>query len=136
GGDVRVQGGFLLLDGGLHTTLQVDGGQAIVNGLQTGLTTIGAGGKLSGAGTLANTTVAGTVAPGNSIGTLTINGNYVQTASGVYEAELAANGSADLLRVTGSAAPDGTLRLFASAGQYRLGQSYTLLTAGGGVSGR
>lgn len=136
GGDVRVQGGFLLLDGGLHNTLQVDSGQAIVNGLQTGLTTIGAGGKLSGAGTLANTTVAGTVAPGNSIGTLTINGNYVQTASGVYEAELAANGSADLLRVTGSAALDGTLRLFASAGQYRLGQSYTLLTAGGGVSGR
>ena len=108
---VEVQGGQLLLNGSLVSTaltttggvstvsasgvlnnsnLVINGGVVSFNGTQTGgTTTVGANGLLKGVGTLGNTRVDGIIAPGNSIGTLTINGNYVQSATGVYAAELA-----------------------------------------------
>jgi subtilase-type serine protease len=113
---VEVQGGRFLLNGSLVSTaltttggvstvsasgvlkdsnLVVNGGVVSFNGTQTGgTTTVGANGLLKGVGTLGNTRVDGIIAPGNSIGTLTINGNYVQGATGVYAAELAPGGAA------------------------------------------
>ena len=62
-----------------NSNLVVNGGVVSFNGTQTGgTTTVGANGLLKGVGTLGNTRVDGIIAPGNSIGTLTINGNYVQ----------------------------------------------------------
>jgi Calx-beta domain len=71
-------------------------------------------GTLKGAGTVAaNTTSAGTVAPGLSPGTLTIAGNYTQTAAGTLATEIAGKnvGQFDRLVVDGTASLDGTLAI-------------------------
>ena len=43
----------------------------------------------------------GVIAPGNSIGTLTPGGNYVQDLGSIYEVELGAPGQSDLIAVGG-----------------------------------
>lgn len=155
---VVVQGGQLRLNGRLvDTDLQMRGGMARVaagavldgssmsienamvsfNGLQTGGSTmVGVGGLLRGTGTLGDTRVEGIIAPGNSIGTLNVDGDYVQTASGVYLAELAPGGASDLVRVTGTATLDGTLKALPEAGIYYLGEQFQVIQADGGVQGR
>ncbi|HDS1674801.1 TPA: autotransporter domain-containing protein [Stenotrophomonas maltophilia] len=155
---VDVQGGQFLLNGSLVSTaltthggvstvsasgvlnnsnLTVDGGVVSFNGTQTGgTTTVGANGLLKGVGTLGSTRVDGTIAPGNSIGTLTINGNYVQGASGVFAAELAPGGRSDQLHVTGTATLGGTLVALPEPGTYYLGEQFNFIRADGGVSGQ
>lgn len=137
--DVRVEGGLLDIHGSLDgSALTVAGGVARVNGSITGApTTVAAAGRLHGTGTLADTTVAGTIAPGNSIGTLTVNGDYVQQAGSFYEVELQAPSASDLIQVNGNATlQGGTVRAFRLPGTYLLGQSYRILNAQGGVSGQ
>jgi subtilase-type serine protease len=74
------------------------------------------------------------VAPGNSIGTLTIIGNYTQGAAGLLEIELT-NGSGDVLAVTGNASLAGAVS-FAPFGPNPLaGQSHVFLTTGGTRTG-
>ncbi|HEL4830652.1 TPA: autotransporter domain-containing protein [Stenotrophomonas maltophilia] len=155
---VEVQGGQFLLNGSLVSTalnttggvstvsssgllkdsnLTVNGGVVSFNGTQTGgTTTVGANGLLKGIGTLGNTRVDGIIAPGNSIGTLTINGNYVQGATGVYAAELAPGGRSDQLHVTGTATLGGTLVALPEPGTYYLGEQFNFIRADGGVSGQ
>ncbi|MCS4230008.1 subtilase-type serine protease [Stenotrophomonas maltophilia] len=140
GTDLDVRGGSglvaagALLDG---SSLSISGGMLSFNGTQTGgSTVVGANGLLQGTGTLGDTRVAGIIAPGNSIGTLTIDGDYVQTASGVYLAELSPGGSSDLLRVSGTATLDGTLKALPEAGIYYLGEQFNVIQADGGVQGR
>lgn len=155
---VDVQGGQFLLNGSLVSTtlnslggtslitstgvldgsaLNVTGGVVSFNGVQQGgSTVVGAKGTLKGVGTLGSTRVEGIIAPGNSIGTLTINGDYVQTATGIYQAELAPGSRSDLLRVTGTATLDGTLKALPEAGVYYLGEQFNFLQAAGGVNGQ
>jgi len=155
---VEVQGGQFLLNGSLVSTaltttggvstvsasgvlkdsnLTVDGGVVSFNGTQSGgITTVSANGLLKGIGTLGDTHVEGTIAPGNSIGTLTINGNYVQGAAGVYAAELIPGGGSDHLHVTGTATLDGTLAALPAPGVYYLGEQFNILRADGGVGGQ
>ncbi|HDS1146334.1 TPA: autotransporter domain-containing protein [Stenotrophomonas maltophilia] len=155
---VEVQGGRFLLNGSLVSTaltttggvstvsasgvlnnsnLVVNGGVVSFNGTQTGgTTTVGANGLLKGVGTLGNTRVDGIIAPGNSIGTLTINGNYVQGATGTYAAELAPGGRSDQLHVTGTATLGGTLVALPEPGVYYLGEQFNFLRADGGISGQ
>ncbi|MET0333818.1 MAG: autotransporter domain-containing protein [Rhizobacter sp.] len=136
--ETRVEGGALLLNGSLRgSELHVVDGLAVVNGNVTGaLTRVDANGTLGGSGTLADTWVAGTIAPGNSIGTLTVDGDYVQVAGSVFEAELQPPSDSDLLRVTGTALIEGgTLRAISLPGTYLLGQNYQLITADAGLSG-
>ena len=137
-GDVRVTGGALLLDGSLTgSDLTVAGGLALVNGtLSGGTTRVDAGGTLGGSGTLGDTWVAGTIAPGNSIGTLTVDGDYTQAAGSFFEAELLPPDGSDLLYVTGTASLEGgTLRAIGLPGTYLLGQTYRIITADGGLNG-
>ncbi|MBB3344639.1 autotransporter serine protease [Luteimonas sp. RC10] len=150
--DVLVQGGRLLIaeDGRLQdTALTVTGvvdaqsgailgrGVAIVNGtVAGGQTRVEALGTLGGSGTLGDTWVAGTIAPGNSIGTLVIDGDYVQTADATLVAELQPPNLSDLLSVTGSATLyGGTLVASRLPGTYLLGQQYRIVSAQGGVTG-
>lgn len=76
--------------------------------------TIDPGGTLKGSGLLGiSTTNYGTVAPGASVGTLTIDGGYFQKPGGRLEVEIASAASYDKLRVTGlqgAAGLDGTLK--------------------------
>jgi hypothetical protein len=70
-------------------------------------------GKLMGDGTLAATTVTngGRVAPGASPATLTIAGNFVQTALGSFHFRLESLLSTDRSNVTGAGNLGGTLNL-------------------------
>lgn len=103
--------------------------------------TVSSGGTLTGTGTLGRLTNYGVVAPGNSVGTLTVNGNFQQVGTGTYQAEIRPDGSAaDLIAVTGTAALAGTLTARGENGALLTpaagGKTYTILTAGGGVSGQ
>lgn len=85
----------------------VAAGALAVNGRLCGTLNVQSGGKLQGTGTVCDTTnfTGGTVAPGNSIGTLTINGNYTGNG-GVLEMETVLSGTgspADRLLITGNA---------------------------------
>ncbi len=137
--DVRVDGGTLVVNGSLDgSRLEVLGGVAVVNGtVSGGSTRVARGGTLGGSGTLGDTRVAGTVAPGNSIGTLTIDGDYVQEAGARFVAELLPPDQSDLLHVTGTATLNGgTLVASNLAGDdYLLGQQYRVLSADGGITG-
>jgi len=119
-----------------NTDLTISGGVVSFNGVQTGgSTVVGAKGALQGIGRLGDTRVEGIIAPGNSIGTLTIDGDYVQTASGIYLAELAPGSRSDKLHVTGTASLDGTLKALPEVGIYYLGEQFSFLQADGGVNG-
>jgi fibronectin-binding autotransporter adhesin len=81
---------------------------------------------------------SGIVSPGASIGTLTINGDYTQNASGTLRIEVAgaSAGQYDVLAVNGRAFLAGTLQLV-RVGNFRLqvGDRIAFLTATGGVNG-
>ncbi|MGO4741503.1 autotransporter domain-containing protein, partial [Bosea sp. 2KB_26] len=117
-------------------TTTVNGGSLIVNGslaASSGLT-VAAGARLGGSGQLPSTMVNGTLAPGNSPGTLTVNGTLTMGAGSVYEAEIQGSVS-DRVNVTGTASLAGTLRLGALGGPYSFTTLYTLLSAQGGLGG-
>ena len=138
-GTVSVDGNALVLvQGHLNgSDLNINAGYAVVNGHVTnGTTTVAAGAVLAGSGTLADTVVRGTIAPGNSIGTLTIAGNYTQAAGSYYALELLPPDQADQLNVSGRAVlQGGTLKPVLTAGAYLLGQQYHIVHADTGVSG-
>jgi outer membrane autotransporter protein len=100
-----------------------------------------AGGTLSGIGTLiGNVTNSGTIAPGNSIGTLSVTGNASFGAASSYEVEIrpgAGPGDADFLDVSGTVTitAGATAQIVKQAGLYTAGTTYHILHAGGGVTG-
>lgn len=96
-----------------------------------------AGATLAGTGTVQATSIqnAGTVAPGQSAGTLTLAGPFVQTDSGRLEIEVGNAGSADRVTVQGTATLDGTLSLVGLAGTTQQTDDFhVLLSATGGIS--
>jgi autotransporter-associated beta strand protein len=113
----------------------VNQGLLVVNGsLASGVTLNG--GSLGGSGSVAGLTANNaTIAPGNSIGTLTVSGNFVQNG-GIYQVETNATGQSDRINVTGSATINGTaVQVLAQSGSYARYTTYTILNATGGVSG-
>jgi hypothetical protein len=95
-------------------------------------------GTLKGAGAYQTNqlTNAGRVAPGESPGTLTIHGNFAQTARGSFDVELGGLAGADMLSVNGSAFLDGTLDLICfGACTYSVGQQITILSYTGALTG-
>lgn len=135
--------------GGDLTTLMastVASGNLTVNGTfrARGLTL--SGGRIQGTGNviMADTAalsaassflnVGGTVAPGNSIGTLNVIGNFVQGPGGLLEIEVT-NGSADRVAVTGNAILGGTVSFQPFGPSPLLGQSYDFVTTTGTVVG-
>jgi fibronectin-binding autotransporter adhesin len=82
----------------------VDSGILQVNGALGGTMDVLAAGRLEGNGIVGTTSNAGVVAPGNSIGTLTVAGDYVGDG-GVLETEVVLGDDSsptDLLVVTGN----------------------------------
>ncbi|AOO81455.1 hypothetical protein BHK69_14215 [Bosea vaviloviae] len=114
----------------------ITGGTLIVNGsiLASSSVTVAAGASIGGSGQLPSLTVNGTVSPGNSPGTLTVNGNLVLGAGSTYVAEIQGAVS-DRINVTGTASLAGTLRLMPLGGAYLFSAPYTLLSAAGGRTG-
>jgi fibronectin-binding autotransporter adhesin len=84
---------------------------------------------LKGNGTLiGDTTVAGTLAPGNSIGTISVTGSVTLTGTSDFELD-ASIPDADLLVATGDINYGGTLNLSNLAGAFSYGQTYDLFDA-------
>jgi autotransporter-associated beta strand protein len=115
----------------------VNGGTLSVNGsiASSSLLTVNAGGTVGGTGTLPSTVIAsgGALAPGNSIGTITVNGNLTFNSASTYAVEVSPS-NADRTNVTGSASLAGTVNATFAPGSY-LTQSYTILSAAGGLGG-
>jgi fibronectin-binding autotransporter adhesin len=89
------------------------------------------GGTLSGGGTIAGNVAqtGGTISPGSSPGTLTIDGNYTGGRNGKVRIELngTAPGQFDVLTITGTAVLAGTLQLVTNYSPV-LGNSFTVIT--------
>ena len=118
-------------------TTRFASGRSVLSGTIESATSVQveAGATLAGTGTVTTAvlTNAGTVAPGNSPGTLTIVGNYVQTASGTLEIAVGA-AAASRLAVSGTASLGGTL-LVVPTGAATLNGTSRILTASA-VDGR
>lgn len=99
-------------------------------------------GTLRGAGTITGAVenTGGVVEPGESPGTLTLGGSYVQGAGGRLEIEIAGTGAGqfDALAVGGVATLDGTLALIPTGGypeSSAVGDSISFLTYGSSLAG-
>ena len=111
-GGLTISGGKQILTGANSYTgaTNVQAGTLVINGNQTaatGLTSVFSGGTLGGTGIIGGDLTAfagGIIAPGNSIGTLTINGNYTSNGGTLaVEAQLGGDASpADLLLINGN----------------------------------
>jgi len=114
-----------------NTTSISTGSQAIINGqLTSPQVNVNGSGLLTGAGRIVGNVVnSGTVAPGNSPGTLTITGNYTQT-TGVLLMEIASQTAFDRLVVGGTANLGGTLQVLATGFSFDYGQQFQVLQAG------
>jgi outer membrane autotransporter protein len=112
----------------------VNAGTLLVNGSSVSPTTVNAGATLGGTGTTGPLINRGTFSPGNSIGTVTVNGNLTFLGAGNYLVEISPT-AADRTNVTASAVIGGTLRAVFAPGTYNFQKTYTILSATGGRSG-
>jgi autotransporter-associated beta strand protein len=116
-------------------SLNLNAGRTRINTIATTNVTVAAGATLDGTGRIiGNLTNNGTVAPGNSIGTITVQGNYVHNANSVLEIEFDGAGNIDLLDVTGNASLNGGTLRFVSVGGAE-GQGGTFLRTAGSLTG-
>src|SRR5204862_2459538 len=114
-GDINVNGGALIVNGNIASA-----GNLVVN----------AGGTLGGNGIVGNTVVnGGILSPGNSIGTIAVQGSLVFTAASTYLVQVSSAAS-DLTNVTGAATLAGTVQGALANGTLRFNSPYTILTAG------
>lgn len=119
-------------------TTHVDAGKLVVNGTIGGPVIVETGGRLGGNGAMGNMTLQNlaTVAPGNSIGVLTVNGDAVFGAGSTYEIEADAAGQSDRIVATGAVTidPAATVTVSAAPGSYALATTYEVLS-GASITG-
>jgi fibronectin-binding autotransporter adhesin len=126
---------------GLTGATTVAAGRLAINGSLAGsVITVQSGATLGGNGTVGGVIAQGgaNIAPGNSIGTLQVAGNYSQASGSTYQLELTTTGQNDRINITGTAnlASGAVLNVTKTdAGAYVGGSHYTVLTAAGGVTG-
>lgn len=131
---VKVGTGTLTLSGANSYTgnTTIRDGKLVVDGsLASALVTV-EGGALGGSGQVGSVAVqsGGTLAPGNSIGTLTVSGSLSFAAGSTYQVEVNAAGQGDKIVVSGMATLNGgTVEVLAENGNYADATSYTILTA-------
>ncbi|WP_319531284.1 hypothetical protein [uncultured Cohaesibacter sp.] len=147
-GDVEVYSGETILTGSnFYTgTTTIYGGLLTVNGKILNSDVIVSGGSIGGTGTIITMTIAsgGTIAPGNSIGTINVSSLTLNSGS-TYEVELDNGGfvagtNNDLISASGTVTIDGgTVNVTPENGTddgttYSYG-TYTIITATGGITG-
>ncbi|MGU5952085.1 autotransporter outer membrane beta-barrel domain-containing protein [Klebsiella pneumoniae] len=150
GGLTKAGAGTLELTGKntfLGPTL-INQGALIVNGSVSSDVSVQNGGMLAGIGSIGSLIArrGGTVAPGNSVGTLNVVGNVSFEPGSRYAVEVAPNGQSDRLQSGGLATISGgevavslensSNLLSQSEVRSLLGQQYNILTARQGISGQ
>jgi outer membrane autotransporter protein len=143
GGSFTKRGvGNLTLTGtsALGGSTTVEAGKLSVNGsLASSAVTVLSGAVLGGSGTVGSivANAGATIAPGNSIGTLTVSGNVAFASGSTYQVEVNAAGQSDRIDASGSATiSGGTVQVLAENGNYAASTNYIILTASGGISGQ
>ncbi len=118
----------------------INQGALAVNGSLTSRLSVQAGAALQGVGSFGGGVINGVLAPGNSIGTITSNGNLTFASGSVYTVEVNASGASDKTFVNGKAKiQGGTVSVSSStpsSPSALVGTKYTILTATNGVFGR
>jgi outer membrane autotransporter protein len=109
-GDTVVKAGKLVVNGSIQSNVFLMGG------------TLGGSGQI---GTLM--LIDGTLAPGNSIGTMTVNGDFSLGSGTVYEVEVNAAGKSDQVVVMGTVSLAGALSVLAENGTYAPSTKYTII---------
>ena len=138
-GGMTLQGGGVLGITGNNTytgPTTVTGSGLVVNGSLASTVTLDANSAIGGTGSIGGLVSNGAMlAPGNSIGTLTVTGNFAQNG-GTYVVEANPQGQSDRVNVGGTATINGaTVQLVAASGSYGNSTTYTILNATGGVTG-
>jgi uncharacterized protein with beta-barrel porin domain len=129
---INVTGGTWIANGNIIgcNTFDISGGSISLNGTYNGAVTVQNAGTLGGTGILADLVNYGTVAPGNSVGTLHVTGNYTGSPTSTLKIETASDGTCDVLDVAGNATINGDKVSVISTGGYKTGARYTFLTSG------
>ena len=120
-------------------TATVSSGTLTVNGTLGGggAMTVASGATLRGTGTITkNATIFGTLAPGNSIGTIHFIGDQILASGSLLEIEFTPT-TRDLLDITGSLEiqPGSTIRLIPAMGVYSNNFVYSIVQTTGGIEG-
>lgn len=110
--------GTLLVNGNLFGDVQNSG-------------TIGGSGQIYG--NVSNT--GGCLAPGNSIGTITVIGTYTHSAGSEYQCELSTDGSCDMLHATSIILQGGMVTVALPKGFYTSDMSWIILTSDQDITG-
>jgi hypothetical protein len=129
-GTVNIESGAALTTGSFAYTQSA--GITTVDGTLTAANVLLNGGILNGSGTIiGNLTNAAVVIPGDPTGTLSIQGNYTQTAAGALDINLFGPGAYGSLAVSGTATLAGSLNIFVAPGYTpALGASFSILSFG------
>ena len=153
GGTVDVDGGTIQIGSSSAPSASLTGSVTVGSGgslevgdasspgaVLNGSVTVAPGGTVGGHGTITGSVIdQGTTAPGGSIGTLSVTGNYTFASGSVLAQDVAANGKADLLQVSGTATIASNVKLQVQPADaltsFARVTNYTIITAGGGVSG-
>jgi fibronectin-binding autotransporter adhesin len=113
----------------------VEEGILNMNGTLGGILTINVGAKLTGTGFLDTVFNNGTIAPGNSIGTIHVV-NFTNNATGIYQVEINGAGAGTKIQASNTAAIDGgQLIVTADPGIYLKGTTYVIIDAAAGLTG-
>ncbi|MEZ0390358.1 MAG: autotransporter domain-containing protein, partial [Verrucomicrobium sp.] len=112
-------------------TLVEQGRLSVNTVLRSPFVNVGNAGILGGSGLIiGNVSNDGIVAPGNSIGTLAIRGNFRQSRQGTLEIEVGSLSHFDQLVVSGTARLGGTLKVAGKGHEFEYGDLYPFLHAG------
>lgn len=133
-GHLTINNGILEIGSAFNSDATLNSGKLLINGVLNNV--IVNGGVLGGHGAANNIHMKGGVlSPGNqSPGTLFAN-SLSQDAGTSTFIDITPTGQSDAINVTGAASIAGSLEAIPAPGSYFRGQTYTFLTADGGVTG-
>jgi outer membrane autotransporter protein len=137
-------GGFVVNgdDSGFAGTTTIQTGTATIGddghpaGNLGGMVTVAQGATLNGIGTAGGLDVAGTMSPGNSIGTFHVAGDATFESGSTFSVEANSDGTADQLTVGGKTTiKGGNTVVLSQPGNWNTSTTYTIITSIHGVTG-